>query len=160
MAKRINPDGTTEKVELPAKVEAAKAEMKAEQSMGARRLAEAKARRGAKIERIEIEGEEWFVGRLDWPGINKVMLLTPRNERGEIDRSDRDTLRGLTAALLFCATFQSADDDALPFFDSFEQSFEYVREPEAAASVVGLYLSITNLNPLLDAKKKAVTSKE
>lgn len=135
----------------------------AEQSMGARRLAAARARRGPKIERVEIEGEEWFCGRLDWPGINKVLLLSPRNERGELDMNERNILTGFTAALIYCGTFESAADDAAPAFESpdkdkrkgYAQALEYVQEPDTAATVVALYLKLIEINPLLDSKKKA-----
>ena len=161
MAKKIATLGTGDdgaplitESEMSPEMEAEQAAASAEQSMGARRLAAARSRRGPKIERVEIEGEEWFCGRLDWPGINKVLLLTPRDERAEIDMSAREILSGFTAALLFCGTFESAADDALPAFESYAQALEYVEDgpPE---TVVALYLKLIDLNPLLDSKKKA-----
>lgn len=119
-----------------------------------RRIAEAKARKKPKVEPVEIEGETWFPARLNWHELAEVSVLSPRDANGDLNTLDRSVLEGYCAALFFVGLRESAEPDALRFFESYQQAFEYSQNEEIAFSVLQLFNNLCELNPALTAKKK------
>ncbi len=100
-----------------------------------------------RIEAIEVEGKEWFIKRLDFAGLTRLTLLTPRDRNGALDMFNADNLAALTTAMLEGCIVSGSDDDT-PFF-TWAEAYESARDTslDVVKTVGELFTAIIKINP-------------
>lgn len=117
-------------------------------ALSARERREAlKAQRGSKIETIQIEGEDWHIKLLDWPGYMLASILLGRDSAGRIRAGEVDILRALTVVALHCGVASGPNDDT-PYFSQ-EEAHEWASEPGTLVLAGQLFAAVTARNPEL-----------
>lgn len=134
-------------IKKPSSTKAALEAETTKRSAARERLDAARATRGDIIERVTLDGEEWFIKRLSWPEITRVKLAIPRDAKGVLNLSQEDHLRGITVAMLATSVMDSADAQTAKRYFTNAEAVEYVDEPTMLGLVTRLFAAITDINP-------------
>ena len=105
----------------------------------------------AVVKRVEIDGDAWFLRRVNLESLTRITMLSPRQRSGLLDLTGKENFSRLLASMLFvcCVSGEVAPANDEPFFESWEEAHDQAVEASADAVQANglLFNKILALNP-------------